>query len=100
MDYLEGSKRGNELPFDETCVRYENGVATASGVAAFNMQSWAFQVTRRHLIFDVEYGIVWGMYPFMQTDVTLVVGEAFKMMDGKFMMIQAVMGYMPSRAWD
>lgn len=100
MDYLEGSKRGTELPFDTNCVRYENGVATASGVASFNAQSWFFQLTRRHLVFDEEAGIVWGMYPFFQTSPTLVVGEAFKIIDGKFMMIQAVMANMPSKAWD
>jgi hypothetical protein len=35
-----------------------------------------------------------------QTDNALVVGEAFKMLDGKIMMIQAIMAYMPSKAWN
>jgi hypothetical protein len=101
MDYLEGKKEGSELPFDEGGARYENGVSTAAGVAAFEMQSfWSFQVTRRHLIFDEEAGFVWGMYPFTQADTGLVVGEAFKIIEGKFMVIQAVMANMPSRAWD
>jgi hypothetical protein len=100
LDYLEGKKAGSDLPFDDNCTRYENGVATASGVASFNAQSWGFQVTRRVLILDEEAGITWGMFPFMQDDTALVVGEAFKLVDGKIMMIQAVMAYMPSKAWD
>lgn len=40
------------------------------------------------------------MFPFYQTDMTLVVGEAFKMMGGKIMMIQAIMANMPAKAWD
>jgi hypothetical protein len=101
MDYLEGKKTGAELPFDTNCARYENGQATAVGVASFVAQSsWRFQLTRRYLVFDEEAGIVWGMFPFQQTDTALVVGEAFKIMDGKFMMISAVMAYMPSKAWD
>lgn len=100
LDYLEGKKSGMEVPFDDNCTRYENGVATASGVASFNLQSWGFQVTRRVLILDEEAGISWGMFPFMQSDTALVVGEAFKLVDGKIMMIQAVMAYMPSKAWD
>jgi hypothetical protein len=94
MDYLEGKKSGAELPFDTNCTRYENGVPTASGVAAFQGQSWFFQVTRRYLIFDEEAGIAWGMFPFFPNAGMLVVGEAFKIIDGKFMMIQAVMQYM------
>jgi hypothetical protein len=100
LDYLEGKKAGSELPFDTNCSRYENGVATATGVASFNLQSWGFQVTRRVLILDEEAGITWGMFPFSQSDPSLVVGEAFKLMDGKIMMIQAVMANMPSKAWD
>jgi hypothetical protein len=99
LDYLEGKKSGSDLPFDTNCTRYENGVATASGVDSFNAQSWGFQVTRRVLILDEEAGITWGMFPFMQDDTSLVVGEAFKLLDGKIMMIQAVMAYMPSKAW-
>lgn len=100
MDYLEGTKSGAELPFDDNCIRFENGVPTASGRAAFEFQSWFFQVTRRYLIFDEEAGIAWGMFPFFQADFTLVVGEAFKIIDGKFMMIQAVMAYMANTEWD
>jgi hypothetical protein len=100
LDYLEGKKAGSDLPFDTNCTRYENGVATASGVSSFNLQSWGFQVTRRVLILDEEMGITWGMFPFEQTDPSLVVGEAFKLMDGKIMMIQAIMANMPSKAWD
>ena len=40
------------------------------------------------------------MFPFMQTDNALVVGEAFKLLGGKIMMIQAVMSNMPAKAWD
>jgi hypothetical protein len=94
MDYLEGKKSGAEVPFDTNCARYENGIPTASGQAAFQMQSWAFQVTRRYLIFDEEAGIAWGMFPFYPTAGMLVVGEAFKIIEGKIMMIQAVMAYM------
>jgi hypothetical protein len=43
---------------------------------------------------------VWGMFPFTQGDNTLVVAELFKVMDDKIMMIQAVMAYMPAKAWD
>jgi hypothetical protein len=100
LDYLEGKKQGSDVPFDTNCARYENGVSTANGLDAFNLQSWSFMVTRRVLIIDEEAGITWGMFPFQQTDSALVVGEAFKMMGGKIMMIQAVMAYMPSKAWD
>jgi hypothetical protein len=100
LDYLEGKKQGSEVPFDTNCARYENGVATANGLNAFNLQSWSFMVTRRVLIIDEEAGITWGMFPFQQSDSALVVGEAFKMMGGKIMMIQAVMANMPSKAWD
>jgi hypothetical protein len=100
LDYLEGKKKGSDIPFDTMCARYENGVATASGTASFNAQSWGFQVTRRILIIDEEAGITYGMFPFQQTDNALVVGEAFKMLDGKIMMIQAIMAYMPSKAWN
>ncbi len=100
VDYLEGDVKGTEVPFDEICKRYENGVVTAGGLAAFNMQSWFFNVTRRYPVIDEEAGIVWGMLPFFQTNRSLVVGEAFKMFDGKIKMIQAVMAYMPAKAWD
>ena len=99
LDYLEGKKSGSEVPFDANCARYENGVSTASGTASFEFQSWGFEVTRRILIIDEEAGITFGMFPFQQTDTALVVGEAFKMIDGKIMMIQAIMAYMPSKAW-
>lgn len=101
VDYLEGTVKGKDVPFDENCARYENGIVTANGLAAFKLQSfWRFDVTRRYLVFDEEQGIVWGMLPFSQHDTTLVVGEAFKIMDGKIMMIQAVMKMMPAKAWE
>jgi hypothetical protein len=100
LDYLEGKKRGADVAFDTNCKRYENGVATASGLASFQAQSWSFMVTRRILVIDEEAGIVWGMFPFTQSDPTLVVGEAFKMVEGKIMMIQAIMANMPSKVWN
>jgi hypothetical protein len=100
LDYLEGKKRGSEVAFDTNCKRYENGQATATGISSFESQSWGFQVTRRTLIIDEEAGITWGMYPFSQSATALVVGEAFKMIDGKFMMIQAVMANQPAKVWD
>ena len=100
LDYLEGKKTGAMVPFDTNCARYENGVATATGVASFDSQSWGFSVVRRILILDEEAGIVWGMFPFEMTATALVVGEAFKMVGGKIMMIQAVMANMPTMAWN
>jgi hypothetical protein len=100
LDYLDGKKTGAMVPFDTNCARYENGVATATGVASFDSQSWSFSVVRRILIIDEEAGIVWGMFPFQMTSTALVVGEAFKMINGKIMMIQAVMSYMPATAWN
>ena len=101
VDYLEGSKKGNEVPFDDGCKRYENGVVTANGKASFEMQSmWRFHVTRRYPVIDEEAGIIWGMLPFEQTANALVVGEAFKIMNGKIMMIQAVMANIPAKTWD
>jgi hypothetical protein len=100
LDYLEGKKRAQDLPFDTACKRYENGQVTASGLSAFNAQNfWSFNLTRRTLIIDEEAGITWGMYPFEQTASALVVGEAFKIVEGKIMMIQAVMARMPAKAW-
>jgi hypothetical protein len=52
LDYLDGKKTGAMVPFDTNCARYENGVATATGVASFNAQSWSFSVVRRILILD------------------------------------------------
>ena len=100
LDYLDGTKTGAMVPFDTNCARYENGVATASGVASFDAQSWGFSVVRRILIVDEDTGIVWGMFPFEMTATALVVGEAFKMINGKIMMIQAVMANMPANAWN
>jgi phosphoribosylformylglycinamidine (FGAM) synthase PurS component len=100
LDYLEGKKRGPDVPFDMGCKRYENGQVTASGLSSFNGQSWSFQVTRRILVIDEEAGITWGMFPFFPSESTLVVGEAFKIIDGKIMMIQAVMANQPAKAWD
>ena len=99
LDYLEGKKRGNQVPFASTCKRYENGQVTASGLSSFSGQSWRFNVTRRTLVIDEEAGITWGMYPFTQSANSLVVGEAFKLVDGKITMIQAVMGNMPAKTW-
>jgi hypothetical protein len=100
LDYLEGKKRGNEVPFDTNCKRYENGQATASGLSSFNLQSWSFDVTRRILVIDEEAGITWGLFPFTQADTSLVVGEAFKIIGGKIMMIQAVMANQPAKVWE
>jgi hypothetical protein len=100
LDYLEGKKRGNQVMFDSMCKRYENGQVTASGLSSFNTQSWSFQVTRRTLVVDEEAGITWGMYPFTQSATSLVVGEAFKLIEGKIMMIQAVMANQPAKVWD
>jgi hypothetical protein len=86
--------------FDDNCSRYENGVATAMGATQIRSQSFMFNVVRRYLIFDEEAGLTWGMFPFSQSDNTLVVAELFKVMDEKIMMIQAVMAYMPSKGWD
>jgi hypothetical protein len=100
LDYLDGMKTGSMVAFDTNCARYENGVATATGLASFTAQSWSFSVVRRILILDEEAGIVWGMFPFQMTDPALVVGEAFKMINGQIMMIQAVMANMPTSAWN
>jgi hypothetical protein len=101
MDYLEGKITGYEVPFDDHCARYENGIPTASGKLMFELQSmWMFDVTRRYLVIDEEAGIVWGMFPFYQMDWTLVVGEAFKIIDGNIMMIEAVMKWMPANTWE
>jgi hypothetical protein len=99
LDYLEGKKTGSQVPFDAGCKRFENGQVTASGLSSFNAQSWSFQLTRRILVIDEEAQITWGMFPFMQSASPLVVGEAFKIIDGKIMMIQAVMGYIPVKEW-
>jgi hypothetical protein len=101
LDYLEGKKSAAMVPFAETCKRYENGTVTASGLSSFNAQSWSFDLTRRILVIDEESGITWGMFPFGQAASTLVVGEAFKIIEGKIMMIQAVMTFMPPHGvWD
>jgi hypothetical protein len=100
IGYLDGKTGGDGVPFDTNCVRTENGVATASGIASFQLQSWGFDVVARYLVFDEEYGIVWGMFPFSQDATALVVGEAFKVIGGKIMMIRAVMANMPAKAWD
>lgn len=76
-----------------------DGAVTADGLASFNAQSWFFELTRRTLVIDEETQITWDMYPFFQADDTLVVGEAFKIVEGKITMIQAVMAYQPSQAW-
>ena len=56
-------------------------------------------IEERTLIIDEEAQIVWGMFPFMQSANPLIVGEAFKMLGGKIMMIQAIMAYMPVADW-
>jgi hypothetical protein len=58
-----------------------------------------FNVTPRYLIFDEEMGLVWRMFPFTPAATALVVGELFKVMDSKIMMIQAVMANIPTTAW-
>jgi hypothetical protein len=100
LDYLEGKKKGPDVPFDTGCKRYENGQVTASGLSSFNAQSWGFKVTRRILVIDEEAGITWGMFPFSQAASALVVGEAFKIFGGKIMMAQAVMANQPAKIWD
>lgn len=101
LDYLDGKKTGAELPFAQDCARTENGTVTAQGKSAFEAQNWAglFDVTHRILVLDEEQGITWGMFPFDKSDTPLVVGEAFKIMDGEIKMIQAVMRRQPSTAW-
>jgi len=97
VDFLEGES-GSKVHFDPMCTRFENGQVTAQA-GRVGSQSWSFDVTRRYLVFDEEQGIVWGMFPFTQSDTTLVVGEAFKVMDKKLMMIQAVMANIPAKTW-
>jgi hypothetical protein len=80
-------------------MKAKNGFVTAD-YAQFQTQSWSFQVTRRILIIDEEAGITWGMFPFWEAAAPLVVGEAFKLVGGKIMMIQAVMADMPAHTWD
>lgn len=99
IDYLDGKTNSSGVNLDSGCARYENGIQTASG-AGFALQNWAFDVVPRYLVFDEEYGIAWGMFPFAMTASSLVVGEAFKVVDGKIMMIRAVMANMPAKAWD
>jgi hypothetical protein len=99
IDYLDGKTDSSGVHLDSGCARYENGIQTASGVG-FALQNWAFDVVPRYLVFDEEYGIAWGMFPFAMTADSLVVGEAFKVVDGKIMMIRAVMANMPAKAWD
>ena len=86
--------------FDADCARYENGFPTATSAMQITSQRFDFDVVRRYLIIDQEAGLVWGMFPFTQGDNTLVVAELFKVMDDQIMMIQAVMAYMPAKAWD
>jgi hypothetical protein len=99
IDYLDGKTDSSGVHLDMGCARYENGVQTASGVG-FALQSWSFDVVPRYLVFDEEYGIAWGMFPFSMAATSLVVGEAFKVEGGKIMMIRAVMANMPAKAWD
>ena len=100
LGYLEGKTSAAMVGFDTACKRYENGTVTANGLTAFQTQSWSFAVTHRILVIDEEAGITWGLFPFQQSDTALVVGEAFKIIDNKIMMIAAVMDYIPAKAWD
>jgi hypothetical protein len=100
LDYLDGDKDASGVHFDAACARYENGQVTASGLSSFERQSWSFNVVRRYLVLDEEAGIAWGMFPFSPAARALVVGEAFKVIDGKIMMIQAVMANQPTGEWD
>jgi len=97
VDFLEGAS-GSKVHFDAKCVRFENGQQTATA-GAVGSQSWNFDVTRRYLVFDEQQGIAFGMFPFSQSETALVVGEAFKVVDHKIMMIQAVMANIPAKAW-
>jgi hypothetical protein len=99
IDYLDGMTNASGVPFDANCARYENGVETATP-GSFATQAWSFNVVRRYLVFDEEAGIAWGLFPFTPDANTLVVGEAFKVMSGNIMMIQAVMANMPANAWN
>ena len=100
IGYLDGKTDASGVHFDAMCSRYENGVATASGLASFQLQHWSFNVTARYLVFDEEMGLVWGMFPFYPGSPALVVGELFKVIDSKIMMIQAVMANIPTTAWN
>jgi hypothetical protein len=100
VDYLDGKTDASGVHFDTMCARFENGVETANGLSSFQLQRWMFNVTARYLIFDEEMGLVWGMFPFTQGPTALVVGELFKVMDSKIMMIQAVMANIPTTAWN
>jgi hypothetical protein len=100
IDYLDGKTDASGVHFDAMCARFENGVETANGLSSFQLQRWMFNVTARYLIFDEEMGLVWGMFPFTPGASALVVGELFKVMDSKIMMIQAVMANIPTTAWN
>jgi hypothetical protein len=101
FDALDTGDWQTAMPkFDADCARYENGLATANNAMQITSQRFDFDVVRRYLIIDQEAGLVWGMFPFTPGDNTLVVAELFKVMDDQIMMIQAVMAYMPAKAWD
>jgi hypothetical protein len=100
IGYLDGKTKAAGVHFDTMCARFENGFETANGLGSFQAQSWMFSVTPRYLVFDEEMGLVWGMFPFTQAATSLVVGELFKVMDSKIMMIQAVMATIPAMAWN
>lgn len=100
LGYLEGKTSAAMVGFDTACKRYENGTVTASGLTSFQTQSWSFDVTHRILVIDEEAGITWGLFPFQQSKTALVVGEAFKIIENKIMMIEAVMDNIPAKAWD
>ena len=98
VDGLDGEPWAADL-FDPDVARYENGVQTASAFS-ITLQSWSFDVVRRYVVFDEELQLVFGMFPFTPDAEALVVGELFKVTDGRIRMIQAVMAEMPARAWD
>ncbi len=100
IQYLDGKTNASGVHFDTMCNRYENGFETAAGLASFQSQNWAFNVTARYLVFDEEMGLVWGMFPFEPGASSLVVGECFKVIVSKIMMIQAVMATIPTTAWN
>ena len=103
-DYLDGKKTGAMVPFDTNCARYENGVATASGVASFD----AVQLGVDRRAPDPDHHSMKRLIKYRLAHVPVrddlpprsSSGEAFKMIGGKIMMIQAVMADMPADAWN
>ncbi|MDD9943849.1 MAG: hypothetical protein OXU20_22600 [Myxococcales bacterium] len=100
IDDLEG-KLTMPLPVDENCARYENGFPIVRNGAGFR-ENWGFMIEPRRIqIVDEAMGITWGYLPFYPgTPDPLIVGEAFKIWDGEFKMIQATMRYQSTAEWD